>query len=82
MPGKRVQIDEDTLVKLTNLGRRRMATFQELVDEALADLLKKHGIPIDLNDALKKSVKQTGATTDTPPRRRRGVKPAKKQRAR
>ena len=32
-----------------------MATFQELADEAFADLLKKHGIPIDLKDALRKS---------------------------
>jgi hypothetical protein len=48
MPGKRIQVDDDTLIKLTDLGRRRMATFQELVDEALADLLKKHGVPIDL----------------------------------
>jgi hypothetical protein len=55
-----------------------MATFQELVDEAFADLLKKHGVPIDLKDALKKSVTKTG----TPPQRRRGVKREKKQRAR
>jgi hypothetical protein len=27
---------------------------QELADEAFADLLKKHGIPIDLKDALKR----------------------------
>lgn len=82
MPGKRIQVDADTLVKLTDLGRYRMATFQELVDEAFADLLKKHGVPIDLKDALKKSVKQTRTKTGTPPQRRRGVKREKKQRAR
>jgi hypothetical protein len=32
-----------------------MGTFQELADEAFADLLKKHGIPVDLKDALRKS---------------------------
>ncbi len=53
MPGKRIEVDEDTLLMLTDLGRRRMATFQELIDEALADLLKKHGVPLDLKDALK-----------------------------
>ena len=37
-----------------------MGTFQELADEAFADLMKKHGIPIDLRDALKKSAKETG----------------------
>jgi hypothetical protein len=57
MLGKRIQVDKDTLVKLTDLGRRRMSAFQELVDEAFADLLKKHGVPIDLRDALKKSAK-------------------------
>ena len=34
-----------------------MGTFQELADEAFADLLKKHGIPIDLKDALRKSAR-------------------------
>ena len=32
-----------------------MATIQELADEAFADVLKKHGIPIDLKAALRKS---------------------------
>ena len=59
MPRKLIEFDEDTLQKLTMLGRDRMATFQELADEAFADLLKKHGVPVDLKDALKKSVKPT-----------------------
>ena len=45
----------EALDKLTQLGRGRMATLQELADEAFADLLKKHGVPIDLKDALRKS---------------------------
>ena len=53
---KLIAFDEDTYDKLRQLGRDRMATFQELADEAFADLLKKHGIPIDLKDALRKSV--------------------------
>jgi hypothetical protein len=32
-----------------------MATFQELADEAFGDLLRKHGVPVDLKDALRKS---------------------------
>jgi hypothetical protein len=52
---KLIAFDEDTFDKLRQLGRDRMATFQELADEAFADLLKKHGIPIDLKDALRKS---------------------------
>ena len=52
---KLIAFDDDTAAKLTQLARDRMATFQELADEAFADLLKKHGIPIDLKDALRKS---------------------------
>jgi hypothetical protein len=54
---KLIAFDEDTFDKLKQLGRDRMATFQELADEAFADLLKKHGIPIDLKDALRKSAR-------------------------
>lgn len=54
---KLIAFDEDTFDKLKQLGRDRMATFQELADEAFADLLKKHGIPIDLRDALRKSAR-------------------------
>jgi hypothetical protein len=62
---KLIGFDDDTLDKLTQLGRDRMATIQELADEAFADLLKKHGVPIDLKDALRKSVKDAGRTTSS-----------------
>jgi hypothetical protein len=52
---KLIEFDDDTFAKLKQLGRDRMATIQELADEAFTDLLKKHGIPIDLKDALRKS---------------------------
>jgi hypothetical protein len=78
---KLIAFDEDTFDKLKQLGRDRMATFQELAEEAFADLLKKHGIPIDLKDALRKSARlgkqsdkqagsrvKTEAKTDAPPR--------------
>ena len=58
---KLIEFDDDTFDKLKQLGRDRMATVQELADEAFADLLKKHGIPIDLKDALKKSAAQSNA---------------------
>jgi hypothetical protein len=54
---KLIAFDDDTFDKLKQLARDRMATFQELADEAFADLLIKHGIPIDLKDALRKSVR-------------------------
>jgi non-homologous end joining protein Ku len=52
---KLIEFDDDTFAKLKQLARDRMATLQELADEAFTDLMKKHGIPIDLRDALKKS---------------------------
>ena len=56
---KLIAFDDDTFDKLTQLARDRMATFQELADEAFADLLRKHGIPVDLRDALRKSASLT-----------------------
>lgn len=57
MARKLIAFDDETAHALTQLGRDRMATLQELADEAFADLLKKHGVPIDLKDALRKSVR-------------------------
>ena len=61
---KLIAFDDDSFDKLKQLARDRMATFQELADEAFADLLKKHGIPIDLKDALRKSVRLAADTTE------------------
>jgi hypothetical protein len=55
MMRKLIEFDEETFDKLKQLGRNRMATLQELADEAFTDLLKKHGVPRDLKDALRKS---------------------------
>jgi hypothetical protein len=52
---KLIAFDDDTFDKLKQLARDRMATVQELADEAFADVLRKHGIPVDLRDALRKS---------------------------
>ncbi|HXW49481.1 MAG TPA: hypothetical protein VEK31_08575 [Xanthobacteraceae bacterium] len=59
MPGKRVQFDEETWLQLDLLGHDQMKDFQELADEAFRDLLKKHGRPVDLKEALRRSA---GAT--------------------
>ena len=73
---KLIAFDDDTFDKLTQLGRDRMGTLQELADEAFADLLKKHGIPIDLKDALRKSASLTTERTSTKATRSR---PSRKQ---
>jgi hypothetical protein len=59
MPGKRVQIDAESWAVLDLLARDRMMTFQELADEAFADLLKKHGRPVDLRAALRQSARKS-----------------------
>jgi hypothetical protein len=56
MPGKRVQLDQETWNALDLLAKDRMQDFQELADEAFADLLHKHGRPVDLKSALRQSV--------------------------
>jgi hypothetical protein len=56
MPGKRVQIDPETWSSLSLMAKDRMMTFQELFDEAIRDLLKKHGVPASLKEALSKSL--------------------------
>jgi hypothetical protein len=64
---KLIDFDEDTFDKLKQLSRDRMGTIQDLADEAFADLLKKHGVPIDLKDALRKSARQLGANAKVVP---------------
>ena len=78
---KLIAFDEDTFDKLKQLGRDRMATFQELADEAFADLLKKHGIPIDLRDALRKSAAQSKTDTANSPSNSPRPKPRKRRHA-
>jgi uncharacterized protein with von Willebrand factor type A (vWA) domain len=74
MPGKRIHIDDENWTALRLMARDRMMTFQELADEAFADLLKKHGVPIDLRAALRKSA---GKGADIVPLRRK-AKPRRK----
>ena len=61
MPGKRIQFDTETRGSLDLLAKDRMMTFQELADEAFRDLLRKHGRPTSLKEALSKSA---GLATD------------------
>jgi hypothetical protein len=74
MPGKRVEIDEETWIALRTLGQDTMKDFQDLADEAFADLLKKYHRPVTLKEALRQSVRSIPAN-DRGPRKR----PAKKR---
>ena len=76
MPGKRIQFDNETLHALNALASDAMMDFQELADEAFRDLLRKHNRPVDLKDALSKSVREG----DGPPARSRSKKRVRRAR--
>jgi hypothetical protein len=61
LKGKRVLFDAETWNALDMIAKGGMYEFQELADEAFRDLLKKHGQPTDLKDALKRSVREEAA---------------------
>lgn len=79
---KLIDFDEDTFDKLKQLGRDRMATLQELADEAFADLLRKRGIPVDLKDALRKSASLSETSTKAAPLKKSArSQPARKRKS-
>ena len=71
MPGKRVQIDNETWHVLELLRRDKMATFQELRDEAIADYLKKNNRPVTLKAALKQSAGKSADVIPLHPKRKK-----------
>jgi hypothetical protein len=80
--GKRVEFDLETWQTLDLLARDRMMTFQELADEAFADLLKKHDRPRDMRDAFRRSARALSANENRPEKRPEKKKPAGGRRAR
>jgi hypothetical protein len=56
VPGKRIQLDEQTWQAVSLLASDRRVSFQELANEAFRDLLRKHARPTDLKTALRQSV--------------------------
>ena len=52
---KLIKFYDDKLSALQALGTDKHMTLQELADEAFADLLKKHGRPVGIADALRQS---------------------------
>jgi hypothetical protein len=55
---KLIGFDPETWNALDLLARDSLKTWQELADEAFADLLRKHGRPTDLKSALRKSAQE------------------------
>jgi len=70
MPGKRVQFDPATWQAIDLLARDRMMDFQELADEAFADLLRKHGRPTDLKSALRQSAGESATVHKLPAKKK------------
>ena len=67
---RRIAFDSETYFALDRLAKDRMASLQELADEAFRDLLKKHRRPVTLKDMLRESVRQQPANDHHPPRKR------------
>ena len=51
-----VQFDDDTWQAIVTIARRCGISFQQLTDEAFADLLNKHKQPVELMASLKESL--------------------------
>jgi Antitoxin-like ribbon-helix-helix len=66
---KIIEFDAETWQALHSLALDRMNTIQELVEDAVADLLKKHGRPVTLKEALEASAPE--ALDAHPPRKAR-----------
>jgi hypothetical protein len=71
MPGKRVTFDDETWASLDMLAKDRMMDFQELADEAFRDLLRKHGRPASLKEALRRSAGESAKVIPLKRKKRR-----------
>jgi hypothetical protein len=74
MIGKRVQFEAETWQELRLLGLESMKSFQELADEAFRDLLRKHGRPASLKEALRKSAGESAKVIPLKPKSQRARK--------
>jgi hypothetical protein len=68
---RRIEFGAETYNALDRLAKDRMATIQELADEAFCDLLRKHRRPTTLQEMLQESVRSHPANDRMPlPRKR------------
>ncbi len=56
MVGKRVEFDDETWAVVNLMRQERRRSFQQLADEAFADLLAKYDRPVDLKSQLRESL--------------------------
>jgi len=65
---KLIEFDAETWHALRLLSGDSMRSLQELADEAFGDLLKKHGRPVTLKQALRESLRRQPANDPRPKR--------------
>jgi hypothetical protein len=56
MVGKRVEFDDETWAVINLLRQERRRSFQQLANEAFADLLETYQRPVDLKSQLRESL--------------------------
>ncbi len=66
---KLIEFDAETWHALHRLSQDSLKSLQDLADEAFTDLLRKHGRPVTLKEALRESARRLPAN-DPPPRRK------------
>jgi hypothetical protein len=70
MPRKLIGFHPEDMRALTELAEDRVSTLQELMDEAVRDLLKKHNRYTNMREALRASAGESATVTDIRTRRR------------
>jgi hypothetical protein len=70
MPRKMIHFHDEALTALEELAADRMATVQDLADEAFDDLLRKHRRPVGLKASLKQSANPDAVPKGVPRERR------------
>ena len=60
--GKRIRFDKDTWSAIEVLAQDQMKDIPEVVEEAMRDLLKKHGRSADFRQQLRMSAQETART--------------------
>ena len=69
---KLIEFDGETWQALRVLSQDTMKTLQDLADEAFRDLLRKHGRPVTLKEALRESARRLPANDPGDKPRKRG----------
>jgi predicted transcriptional regulator len=68
---KMIHVSMATNEALQALAAETRQSFQDLIDEAVADLLKKHKRPVTLKDMLRESVADSADKPPSRPKKRR-----------